>query len=159
VKEPKYLALARNHIGLKELTGNNDHPLILNWWVELNAKWLYKQAWCGLFVAFCLYKYDYAIPTAFYRAKAWLEWGERLDEPCLGCVVIFDRQGGGHLGFPVSKDHAGRLRVIGANQKNQVSSVPFDTKRVLGYRMPFGIDARIPLPIVSNADAVSENEA
>ncbi len=159
MKEPKYLSLARSHIGLKELTGSNDHPLILSAWVKLNAGWLYKEAWCGLGVGYCLDAFGYAIPKAFYRAKAWLDWGERLDEPCLGCVVIFDRKGGGHVGFPIAKDHAGRLRVLGANQKNQVSVEPFETKRVLGYRMPFGVPTRTPLPVVSNADAASENEA
>lgn len=159
MKEPKYLALARSHLGLKELTGNNDHPLILSWWIRLNAKWLYNQAWCGLFVGHCFDSFEHAIPKAFYRAKAWLDWGERLDKPCLGCVVIFDRQGGGHVGFPIGINHAGSLRVLGANQKNQVSVATFDTKRVLGYRMPFGIPTRTPLPIVSNADAASENEA
>jgi uncharacterized protein (TIGR02594 family) len=160
MKEPKYLSLARSHLGLKELTGNNDHPLILSAWVKLNAKWLYKEAWCGLGVGYCLDAYDYAIPKEFYRAKEWLEWGERLDKPCLGCVVILDRPGGGgHVGFPIGFDYAGRLRVIGANQNNQVSVATFDTKRVLGYRMPFGVPTRTLLPIVSNADAVSENEA
>jgi uncharacterized protein (TIGR02594 family) len=159
MSEPKYLVLARSHLGLKELTGSNDHPLILSWWVELNANWLYKKAWCGLFIAHCLHSFDCAIPTTFYRAKDWLAWGVRLEEPCLGCVVVFDRKGGGHVGFVIGKDHAGRLRVIGANQNNEVSVMLFDASRVIGYRMPFGFPTTTALPIVSNADAVSENEA
>ena len=160
MKEPKYLKLARSHIGLKELTGHNDHPLILNWWVKLNAKWLYKQAWCGLFVGHCFNEFNHAIPKAFYRAKAWLDWGVKVDRPCVGCVVVFDRKGGGHVGFVVGKDNAGRLLVLGGNQGNQISIAPFDRSRVLGYRVPTGFIGDLNyLPVMTSQGASSENEA
>jgi uncharacterized protein (TIGR02594 family) len=93
------------------------------------------------------------------RAKAWLEYGERLEKPCLGCIVIFDRKGGGHVGFAIGKDRLGRLLILGGNQGNQVSVMPFDTTRVLGYRMPFGFSTSTLLPIISNESASSESES
>lgn len=158
--EPKYLTLARTHIGLRELTGQNDHPLLLSWWAKFNAKWLYRQAWCGLFVAHCLNAFGHTIPATFYRAKSFLDWGVRIDYPCLGCVVIFDRKGGGHVGFVVGKDNAGRLLVLGGNQGNKVSIEPFDVTRVMGYRVPPYFTADIKaLPILSNLSDRSTNEA
>jgi len=157
--EPKYLTLARMNIGLRELTGRNDHPLILSWWAKFNSKWLYKQAWCGLFVAHCLHAYGHTIPATFYRAKSFLDWGVPIALPCLGCIVIFDRKGGGHVGFVVGKDNAGRLLVLGGNQGNRVSIEPFKNDRVLGYRIPQYFTGELKsLPIMSNSLASSATE-
>lgn len=32
-------------------------------------------------------------------AKSWLTWGAPLSAPVLGCVVVFDRPGGNHVGL------------------------------------------------------------
>ncbi len=160
MKEPKYLSIARNHLGLKEIVGPKHSPVIISWLVKLKAWWLDDATpWCGVYVAACLQQAGLPYPKLYMRAKAWLDYGEKLEKPCLGCLVIFDRKGGGHVGFAIGKDRAGRLLILGGNQGNQVSVLPFDTERVLGYRMPFGVATRTPLPIISNADAVSENEA
>lgn len=157
--EPLYLTEARKHIGLKELTGTNDHPLLLSWWIRLNVKYLYKQAWCGLFVAHCMQVTGNPIPKNWYRAKAWLEWGEKSDAPKLGCIVVFSRTGGGHVGFVVGKDNSGRLLVLGGNQGNQVSIAPFDMSRVEGYRVPKDFALSSTLPIITSQAASSDNEA
>jgi len=160
MKEPRYLQIARSHLGLKEIAGLKHSPTIIKWLVNLKAWWRDDEtAWCGVFVAACLQEALLPYPKLFMRAKAYLEYGERLDKPCLGCIVIFDRKGGGHVGFAIGKDHANRLIILGGNQGNQVSVMPFDTGRVLGYRMPFGFSSSTLLPIISNADVASENEA
>jgi len=160
MKDPKYLALARTHIGLKELTGNNDHPLILNWWQKFNCTWIYKKAWCGLFLAHCLHAFNHPIPKTFYRAKSFLDWGVKIDRPCVGCIVIFDRKGGGHVGFPVGKDNLGRLLVLGANQGNAVNIMPFELNRVLGYRVPHYFTGNLNyLPTLTSQGASSQDEA
>lgn len=157
--EPLYLTEARKHIGLKELTGTNDHPLLLSWWIRLNVKYLYKQAWCGLFVAHCMQVTGNPIPKNWYRAKAWLEWGEKSESPKLGCIVVFSRTNGGHVGFVVGKDNSGRLLVLGGNQGNQVSIAPFDMSRVEGYRVPKDFVLSSTLPIITSQAASSDNEA
>ncbi len=157
--EPLYLTEARKHIGLKELTGNNDHPLLLSWWTKLKITYLYKQAWCGLFVAHCMQSSGMPLPKNWYRAKAWLEWGEKSNTPKLGCIVIFARTGGGHVGLVVGKDNSGRLLVLGGNQGNQVSIAPFDLSRVEGYRVPTDFSLSSTLPIITSQAASSDNEA
>ena len=52
---------------------------------------------------------------------------------------MFSRDGGGHVGFAVGKDTAGRLLVLGGNQGNAVSIAAFDVARAIGYRWPAGV--------------------
>lgn len=155
----KWIDEAVKHIGLKEKTGYNDHPLLLDWWLRLGTKYLYKQAWCGLFVAICLKKAGYPLPKHWYRALDWLNWGVEIASPCYGCIVVFSRKGGGHVGFVVGRDENYRLMVLGGNQGDAVSIAPFESKRVAGYRMPVGTLGRGVLPTIHSKDRSSNNEA
>jgi uncharacterized protein (TIGR02594 family) len=155
----KWIDEAKKHIGLKEISGKNDSPLLLDWWVKLGVKYLYKQAWCGLFTAHCLKAAGYALPKHWYRALDWLDWGVEIASPCYGCIVVFSRKGGGHVGFVVGMDNKGRLMVLGGNQGDVVSIAPFETSRVAGYRMPVGTLHRGALPTIHSVQATSVNEA
>lgn len=150
---------AQKHIGLSEISGKNDHPLLLSWWISFGAKWLYKQAWCGLFVAHCMKFAGHSIPKHWYRAKDWLNWGHSVIEPVYGCVAVFTRDGGGHVGIVVGKDSLGRIMVLGGNQGNAVSIAPFDPNRVAGYRLPVGYQSTESLPLMVTTLKSSTNEA
>lgn len=160
MSEPKYLKIARSLIGTREIVGKQHNGIIISWLKKLNAWWLEDEtAWCGTFVAHCLKEAGHDIPRHWYRAKAYLDWGVKIDRPCVGCVVIFDRVGGGHVGFVVGKDNAGRLLVLGGNQSNQVSIAPFDRSRVIGYRVPnYFVGDLNYLPVMTSQGASSENE-
>ena len=78
------------------------------------------------------------------RAKAWADWGSPLAAPEHGCVVVFERAGGGHVGFVVGRTStSGNLMVLGGNQGNRVKISEFKRERVVGYYWP----ASVPLPI------------
>jgi uncharacterized protein (TIGR02594 family) len=153
-------------VGQKEIPGVKSNAWIRSLWQK--AEWLWKQTgeddsklpWCGAYVAECfrLAKVE-PIPKAWYRAKEWLNWGEALPYPCFGCVVVFTRTGGGHVGFCVGKDKTGRLLVLGGNQADGVSIAPFDKARVTGYRMPKGAFPRGTLPVLASNALSSLNEA
>jgi uncharacterized protein (TIGR02594 family) len=155
----KWIDEARKHIGLKEKSGFNDHPLILDWWLRLGAKYLYKQAWCGLFVGQCIKAAGYPLPKHWYRAMDWLNWGVDIGAPCYGCVAILSRTGGGHVMFAVGFDEKGNVLGLGGNQGNAVTIQAFDPKRIVGYRMPVGTFHRAPLPLIRQKFLVSTNEA
>ena len=160
--EPKWLTRARAFVGLKEVPGRATAPIISKWLVMLNAWWRDDETpWCGVFVAAIMRLEDFDPPPAWYRARAWLDWGSTIREPALGCVVVFERGGAGHVGFVVGNDEAGRLMVLGGNQGNAVSIAPFDRNRVLGYRWPTtNIAPGGPLPLVASRGAKpSTNEA
>ena len=90
-------------------------------------------------------------------AKNWLNWGVKLEKPAQGCVVVFTRKGGGHVGLVMGEDEKGNLLVLGGNHQNMVSIKSFSKARVVGYRYPKGYIEDYVLP-VGNATELSNNE-
>jgi hypothetical protein len=74
----------------------------------------------------------------------------------LGCVVVFSRGAGGHVGLVVGRTAHGGLSVLGGNQGDRVCIAAFHTARVLGYRLPPGDRMYAPLPLVDAAGSPSE---
>lgn len=171
---PIWLVYAEGFLGQREVPGPGASAWIRSLWMGLRGgSWFWtsigkgddsKLPWCGAFVAHCLQNCHMAHAQRYASAKAWLEWGTKLTGPALGCVVVFEREGGGHVGFVYGRDTKGRLLVLGGNQGDAVSIAPFDLKRVVGYRWPedvalqplVGLDA---LPVYQAAGAASANEA
>ena len=165
--ELAWLAIARREIGTREIAGKEHNSKIRNWLISLNAWWQDDETpWCGTFVAHCAREAKRALPQHWYRAKDWLNTGTRLDKPAYGCVVVFDRAGGGHVGFVVGKDKQGNLMVLGGNQGNAVNIKPFSPSRVAGYvwldwadgRKSAPKPERFELPLLDSNGQVSRNE-
>ncbi len=155
-----WLNVARRHLGVAETPGKDTTPAIRRWLIELGAWWADDETpWCGVFCASVMRECGMPVPKAWYRAKAWLLWGIPIDEPVEGCIVVFGREGGGHVGFVVGRDHRGNLMVLGGNQGNRVSIAPFNPSRVLGYRWPEGSFQRKPLATLASTGPLSTNEA
>lgn len=157
----RWLPIANRHLGVTEFQGERHNPVIVNWLVKLGAWWRDDETpWCGVFVAAVLREAGVQPAAAWYRAKAWLSWGSALAAPALGCVVVFEREGGGHVGFLVGRTPGGLLLVLGGNQGNQVNVRAFEKHRVVGYRWPAGEPAPRPaaLPVMT-AYRPSEGEA
>lgn len=100
---------------------------------------------------------------AFPLARAWASAGTRLEKPAYGCVVVFSRNGGGHVGFVVGKDKFGNLMVLGGNQGDAVNIKPFAKSRVLAYRwcgtQSHPAPHRYELPVLGSDGRVSRDEA
>lgn len=160
--ELAWVKTARSYIGLREIPGKQHNPKIINWLKNLKS-WIAddETPWCGTFVAECLRNSNLYYPAAWYRAKAYLELPVKLTRPAYGCIVVFDRVGGGHVGFVVGKDKFGNLMVLGGNQSNAVNIKPFTTSRVSGYRWPsiHPTPVRFDLPLLNSDGKVSVNEA
>lgn len=159
--EPSWVTFGRRFIGLREIPGTEHQPLILEWLYKLKAWWRDDETpWCGLYVAAVFAESGILLPKHWMRARDWLNWGIPLDVPSVGCVVVYSRQGGGHVGFVVGEDQNGNLMTLGGNQSNRVSIAPFARDRVLGFRWPLGHVIRIaPLPLIESGAKVSLNEA
>lgn len=169
--EPVWLLNARKHIGQSEIPGKESNPWIRNLWLKLKGEWLWSALgsddsaapWCGTFVGAVMRESSIAPARHWYRAKDWLNWGVPLDDAAPGCVVVYDRAGGGHVGFAVALDMNGRILTLGGNQGNRVSIAPFERWRVLGYRWPADHVAELAsagyLPTVTSTAASSSNEA
>ena len=164
--EPQWVARARQYLGVAEIPGRATAPVIRRWLLDLKAWWADDEtAWCGVAVAAWMREAGIELPKHWYRARAWLDWGYPLSKPIVGCVVVYERGGGGHVGLVVGEDASGRLMTLGGNQGNRVSIAPFDRARVLGYRWPTSRIADFyastgPLPMLAaNGQPSSSNEA
>lgn len=116
---------------------------------------------CGVYAAQVLSTCGLGLPKDWYRAKAYLELPVKLDRPAYGCIVIFEREGGGHVGFVVGRDQHDNLMVLGGNQGDMVCIRPFKRERASGYRWPSSYPAasRFILPLLDSDGKVSSNEA
>jgi uncharacterized protein (TIGR02594 family) len=162
--EPNWLTKARTYLGVIEVPGKQHNPTIIRWLRELRGWWSDdEQPWCGTFVGAVLRETGIPVAKHWYRARDWLNWGVPMVNPVPGCVVVYQRGGGGHVGFVVAEDQRGRLLTLGGNQGNRVSIAPFDRSRVLGYRWPENrvteLAAAGPLPVVRADGASSAGEA
>ena len=157
MKDLPWMIEARKYLGLAEVVGPKHNPTILGWLRQLKAWWAEDETpWCGTFVAAMLWATDRFVIKHWYRALAWEEAGTILSKPAYGCLVVFNRSGGGHVGFLEGVDNRGNLMVLGGNQGNRVSVAPFDRKRVVAYVWPSGADGT---PSLRNDGKLSTNEA
>lgn len=159
--DPRWLTLARADLGVAEVPGKGTAPVISRWLLNLKAWWQDDETpWCGVAVAHWMRDSGIPLPKHWYRAKGWLDWGVPLAKPLVGCVVVFEREGGGHVGIVVGRDQSGFLMVLGGNQGNRVSIMPFSALRVVGYRWPKDeLFYDEPLPLVKSFGGVSTQEA
>ncbi|OAM28140.1 TIGR02594 family protein [Eikenella sp. NML03-A-027] len=167
LQELPWIDEARKHLGLAEIPGKQHNKIIINWLIALGAWWRDDETpWCSTFVAHCCRTAGRDLPKHWYRAKGWLETGTRLSKPAYGCIVVFERQGGGHVGFVIGITKDGCLIVIGGNQGNRVSIAKFSRDRVIAYLWPnkggkpaYPVAERYVLPVLSASGQVSRNEA
>lgn len=79
--------------------------------------------------------------TGSALARSWLEWGESLDRPQLGCVAVLHRgdpqDWRGQVGFFLRADHE-HVFLLGGNPLDQVREHAYPLSFVLQYRWPSG---------------------
>ena len=157
-----WMDVAERYLGVTEIPGPRHAQAIINWLERLRAWWRDDETpWCGVFVANCLAEIGIPVPKYWMRAREWLGYGQRLIRPVPGCIVVFSRNGGGHVGFVAGETPDGRLVVLGGNQGNKVCYAPFERSRILGYVLPddFPAAASASLPVMKLAGESSSNEA
>lgn len=165
--DPKWLREARSRFGTKEVAGSASSPTILSWAKRLGSKVLgmvYNAdsvPWCGVFVASCLAEDDIKAPPIAVRAMAWATWGLAIRSERLapGAVLVFERQGGGHVGFYVGEDPVA-YHVLGGNQGDAVTIARIEKTRCVARRWPAGRPViGKPVQIAAKGKPISRNEA
>jgi len=168
---PPWLSLARSFIGTRETVGPKHSPIIMGWIKEVGAKVLGVQVnddetpWCGTFMALLMKRMGLTAPLIAVRAASWGRagnWGRELLAPRLGCILVFTRDGGGHVGLYLGEDDT-HYHVLGGNQSNSVSIMKLAKGRLAdgGMRWPKGPELP-PAQIVRlkpNGAPASGNEA
>ncbi len=158
---------ARAKLGTREAPGSANNPTILGWAKRLGTKVLgviYNAdsvPWCGVFVGACLDEADIDSPLFAVRAKSWATWGGNLRPERLapGAVLVFERPGGGHVGFYVGED-AEAYHVLGGNQGDSVTIARIDKARCIAHRWPKGQPViGKPVKVAAGGRPMSKNEA
>ena len=162
--EPPWMIDARAAIGVRETPGPGNSPTIMGWARRLGGKVLGMAygadaiPWCGLFVAECMVEADIKPPPIAVRAKAWATWGAPCP-PQYGAVLVFARDGGGHVGF-YSGETPTAYQVLGGNQGDAVCLALIAKNRCIAVRWPIGhAETARRVEIASAGGKLSTNEA
>lgn len=135
---PKILVEALRIYGVKEVPGEEDNPVILSWAKEVGISNYYHDEvpWCGLAMAVIVKRADKQVVDTPLWAKSWAKFGVKVtDGAQLGDILVFVRQGGGHVGVYVGEDETS-YHVLGGNQKDAVSIVRISKQRIYAIRRP-----------------------
>lgn len=162
---PPWMVTARKLIGTRETPGAKSNPTIMGWAKRLGTKvlgMLYsgdEVPWCGLFAAEVVASAGFTPPKIAVRAKAWATWGEDTI-PCEGAVLVFERPGGGHVGFHAGRETATAYQVLGGNQSDAVTLAWIAKDRCVAVRWPPGYRPKGPRPqLASVGGMLSSDEA
>lgn len=135
---PKMLVTALRWYGVKEEPGSANNPIIMSWAKELGLERAYYGdivPWCGLFMGVVARRSGWDIPKTPLWAKSWSQFGQPADSAALGDVLVFSRDGGGHVGLYVGED-AKHYHVLGGNQSNEVCITRIEIARCIAVRQP-----------------------
>lgn len=123
-KHPKLLLEALKLYGTLETPGDKNNPVIIGWAKELgeNIEDVYKAdsvPWCGLFAAYVCHKAELTYSKNPLWALSWSSWGNPVDKPMLSDILVFTRNGGGHVSLYCGEDDT-HYHCLGGNQSDSV---------------------------------------
>ncbi|HIC8842730.1 TIGR02594 family protein [Aeromonas sp. 602200] len=132
-----WLKIALGEVGVKEFPGNADNPRIVEYLHSTNLPAPDRNNdetyWCSAFVNWCVERAGYEGTDSAW-ARTWLNWGKEINTPRKGCIVVFKRDNGGHVGFYMGETET-KIKVLGGNQSNEVNISDYPKSNFLGYRI------------------------
>lgn len=137
-----WMQSAYSLIGTKETPGPRSTQEIMDWAKVTEVTETYSGdnvAWCGLFVAFCMADNGLPIIDTPLWAKSWNSYGTSLIVPQFGAIMVFTREGGGHVGFYVDEDSES-YHILGGNQTDSVNVEHHSKPTCIGHRWPPGME-------------------
>jgi uncharacterized protein (TIGR02594 family) len=139
---PNVIDIALKEIGVTEDPGKANDPEIMSWAQEVGSSaigWKYNAdeiPWCGLFVAMVIKRAKKTpLPKGPLYALNWATYGNRTHYSVLGDILVFKRNGGGHVGFYIGQDESA-YHVLGGNQSDRVCITRISKSRLYQVRRP-----------------------
>lgn len=166
VTGPKWLAIALSDASTSEVIGPKSNPKILGWARYLRGWWRTfftddDTPWCAVAVNAWL-EQSGVRGTGTARARDFALWGQRCVGPVLGCVLVFSRPEGAHVGFYLGET-ATRYRVWGGNQNNSVGATWIDKRRLIDGGLRWPAELAVPMPrriyLADDGAPLSQDEA
>lgn len=145
MSNPKWLQIALMEQGQTEIPGSVDNARILEYFTATDypKAGLHDEVpWCAAFANWCLGQAGFTDArgrpgaTRSAAAKSFKTWGQALDKPVLGCLVVWDN----HVTFYQGEQN-GRILGFGGNQGNSVRTSSYAKGNAV-YRWP----SDVPLP-------------
>ncbi len=148
---PKLVSSALQYLGLKEIPGVDNNPVIMDMAKGLGVSDIYTnddQSWCAVFINHLIRisgkpidlhpadRYDLlrALKTApLFNIIPKKEW-------VFGDIVKIKRPGGGHVFIAIAKTPKGIVG-LGGNQSNSVTFSEFDEDRIVEVRRYYETEA------------------
>jgi len=163
-KAPRIIVEARKLIGTKEVPGQGDNIEILKWAESIGLEKDYRKdniPWCGLFVAYVCHQADLQIVANPLWARNWVNFGVGQKVAMLGDILVFVRDGGGHVGIYVGEDSLS-YHVLGGNQSDMVCITRIRKERCVAIRRTawkISQPENVRVIKLEATGVVSENEA
>lgn len=137
-----WLKIAESELGVHEFAGEAANPIIVQWFADCGHPEITSDEVPNCAAALGSWLKRAGIKgTGALNARSYLDWGINLEEPVLGCIVVFDRPpdpDAGHVAI-FKRLVGNQVEVHGANQNDCVSVTRFPADRVINYRWPTGV--------------------
>ena len=135
---PKTVSEGIKLLGTVETPGVKNNPIIMSWAKEVSLEKSYSAdsiPWCGLFVALVAKRAGKDPVKEPLWARNWAKFGEAAGTASLGDILVFVRDGGGHVGVYVAEDETA-YHVLGGNQSDKVTITRIAKTRCVAVRRP-----------------------
>lgn len=145
-KELPWLEIAKQEIELNiETDGKNNGPKVRKYLASCNLGGGYK--WCAAFVYWCFTQVGIDGKKSA-AVSDWIDWGDKLDKPALGSVMVIKGDEQSHVGFVAGKTSNTEIVLLGGNQSNSVNYHAYATTNLHSYRFPENYTPNYDLPKV-----------
>lgn len=125
--------------GTTEVPGEGDNPIILEWAKEVGLSGKYKHdatAWCGLEMAVIAKRAGKELPPDPLWALNWALFGHKVSDGAkFGDVLVFKRDGGGHVALYIGEDDE-CYHCAGGNQSDASNIIRKPKNRIYAIRRP-----------------------
>ena len=148
MSEPKWIAVARTYLGLKEGPGDANNPKVVAMYAKAGHPEIKHDAvpWCAAFVGAILVEAGLK-GTGTLWALDYAKYGQKLGRPIVGAIATKKRDGGGHVAFVVGYD-ANFVYLLGGNQGDAVSIARYPRSVINSYTWPPGVPVPASPPAV-----------
>jgi uncharacterized protein (TIGR02594 family) len=134
---PEWVRVAYKELGQKEISGLQENPHIVEYFKTIGAKENYRDDvddWASAFAEWSLNQVGIKGPKSD-EPFSWLEWGQDLAKPVIGCIVVMSFSGLHHVGFYFGEDDD-FMQILGGNEDDAVHIFRYPKSAVFGYRWP-----------------------
>ena len=149
-------------LGAREVPGRRHSRVVLDFFRDAGRRDITRDEvpWCAAFVGACCSRTG-STGTGSLLARSYLKWGEALEKPRLGAVVILSRgrdPNAGHIGFWIGETDSAHI-ILGGNQSNAVTVSTFGKERTLGFRWPTHVTVEEEIPQSETSSSLTFHQA